>query len=165
MVDVRDDESGDYRLYFTNVDGEKLTPEDVAETYRLRWQIELLFTRLKTMMRLHQLTSSKEHVVCALIWASVLALLVSNVLIQAMRQMRPNRKSPAQRMDAVFGDLTELILWEIAARRRNQPLDTFRLMLPEAADRNRRRTPSHDIVDNIPMAETPDSGGRADAAA
>ena len=165
MVGVRDDESGDYRLYFTNVDGEKLTPEDVAETYRLRWQIELLFTRLKTTMRLHQLPSSKEHVVRALIWASVLALLVSNVLMQAMRQMRPNRVFPAQRMDAVFRDFAELILWEIAARRRNQPLDTFRLMLREAADPNRTRTRSHDIVDNIPMAETPDSGGPANAAA
>lgn len=165
MVGVRDDESGEYRLYVTNVDGEKLSPEDIAETYRLRWQIELLFTRLKTTMRLHQLPSSKDHVVRALIWASILALLVSNVLMQAMRRMRPNREFPAQRMDAVFRDFAELILWEMAARRRDQPLDTFQLMLQEAADPNRTRSRSHDILENIPMAEAPDSGGRADAAA
>jgi len=31
MVGIRDDESRDYRLYFTNVDGEQMTPEQIAD--------------------------------------------------------------------------------------------------------------------------------------
>ena len=52
---------------------ETLTPEDVAEAYGLRWQVELLFCRLKSTLRLHELPSSKDHNVRGLIWASILA--------------------------------------------------------------------------------------------
>ena len=152
MVGIRDDESGDYRLYFTNVDGEQRTPEQIAETYKLRWQVELLFTRLKTTMRLHQLPSSKQHIVRALIYASVLSLLVSGTLMRAIRQRHPDRVFPAQRFDAVFRDMAGEILRHIANKRGHTPPDVFELLAAQAADPNRSRARAHDILDELPLS-------------
>lgn len=166
MVGVRDEEATNgYRLYFTNVDPDQLDPEEIGETYRLRWQIELLFTRLKTTLRLHEMPSRKEYIVRGLIWASVLSLLISGVLLRAMRQMRADRVFPAQRADAVFRDFAELLLWQIASRRRDKPLDIFDLMLREAADPNRNRDRAHDILETLPMGEATDASLYSDAAA
>jgi IS4 transposase len=155
MVGGRNEETGEYHLYFTNVSGQQLTPRQVADTYRLRWQIELLFSALKSQMRLHQLPSSKDHVVRALIWASVLACLISNCLLQVMRRMRPDRVFPPQRMHAVFRDFAETILLKLARARRDRPIGLFELMLYEAADPNRSRERSHDVLEDIPLAERP----------
>lgn len=165
MVGLRDDDAGEYRLFFTNVSRDQLSPEEIDETYRLRWQVELLFTRLKTTLRLHELPSRKDHIVRALIWSSILALIVSGVLLRAMRRIRPDRVFPAQRADAVFRDFAELILREIALRRRDKPLDLFEMMLNEAADPNRSRKRSHDVLDAIPLEDPREAEAFVDAAA
>ena len=157
MVGVKNEETGKYHLYFTNVGTHVLDPSDISATYRLRWQVELLFARLKTNFRLHQLPTSKHHVVKILIYASILALLVSNELLRSMRNARPGRVFPARRMDAVFRDFAHLILLTIAARRRDTQLDLFELMTNAAADPNRDRDRSHDILDRIPLSRPDDS--------
>lgn len=158
LVGVRNDETGDYHLYFTNIDADALTPAEIAQTYRLRWQVELLFTRLKTTMRLNQLPSSKPEVVEALIYAAILSVLMSNAFLQVLRRLKPARVFPAQRMDAVFRDVATLLLMLIAQRRRDQPLDLFTFMLAEAADPNRDRPRSHDILGAIPLDNDLDYG-------
>lgn len=157
MVGVRNDETGNYHLYFTNIAPETMDVTAIAQAYGLRWQVELLFTRLKTNFRLHQLPTSKPPIVRTLIYASILALLVSNVLLKSMRKLRPDRVFPARRMDAVFRDFSELILLTIASRRCNGEVDLFRLMLHEAADPNRTRERSHDILQTIPLRKSADT--------
>ena len=152
LVGTRDDDTGDYHLYYTNIDADALEPEEIRQTYGLRWQIELLFSRMKSMLRLHQLPSSKDHIVRALIWSSVLAVLCSNVLLELMRRMSPERVFPAQRMDAVFRDFADWILWTVVADRRDDELKLFDLMRCEAADPNRDRERAHDILDALPLA-------------
>ena len=151
LVGVRNDETGDYHLYFTNIACDAMDAEAIAETYALRWQVELLFTRLKSNFRLHQLPTSKEHIVRILIYASILSLMVSNVLLRSMRRRRPDRVFPARRMDEVFQDFAERLLAMVAQRRHNRKIDLYLLMLHEAADPNRTRQRSHDILKEIPM--------------
>lgn len=136
MVGVKNEETGEYHLYFTNIDTDVLSPSDISDTYRLRWQVELLFARLKSNFRLHQLPSSKHHVVKILIYASILALLVSNELLRSMPQLRPQRGVPVRRMDAVFRDFAHLIPLTIAARRCDTSLNLFELMANAVADPN-----------------------------
>lgn len=158
LVGVKDEESGDYHLYFTNIAPDELTPEEIRQTYGLRWQVELLFSRLKSTLRLHQLPSSKDHIVRGLIWASILAILCSNLLLEAMRRLEPDRVFPAQRMDAVFRDFADWILRALVADRRQGELTLFDLMLHEAADPNRNRQRAHDILDAIQLADEQENG-------
>lgn len=163
LVGVKDEETGEYFLYFTNIPADRLDPEEIRQTYGLRWQVELLFSRLKTNLRLHQMPSKKEHVVRTLIWASVLAVMCSNLLLEAMRRLSPQRVFPAQRMDAVFRDFADWILWSIAADRRQGTLTLFELMMREAADPNRNRERAHDILDEINLANDAESDLFSDA--
>ena len=163
LVGVKDEESGEYLLYFTNVARQQLTPEEIRKTYGLRWQVELLFSRLKSTLRLHQLPSSKKHIVRALIWASILAVLCSNLLLEAMRRLQPDRVFPAQRMDAVFRDFADWILRALVADRRQEDLSLFDLMIREAADPNRNRERAHDILAALQLANEHERGLFSDA--
>lgn len=43
VVGIRNRETGEYHWYLTTLDSDAFSPEEIAEIYRLRWQIELLF--------------------------------------------------------------------------------------------------------------------------
>jgi hypothetical protein len=111
------------------------------------------------------LPSSKDHIVRALIWASILALLCSNVLVEAMRRRSPDRVFPAQRMDAVFRDFADFILWTVVAHRRDGEPSLFEMMERAAADPNRNRHRAHDVLDSIPLASERESGLFSDGCA
>ena len=83
---------------------------------------------------------------------------MSNAFLRVLRRLKPARVFPAQRMDAVFRDVATLLLMLIAQRRRDQPLDLFTFMLAEAADPNRDRPRSHDILGAIPLDNALDYG-------
>jgi len=51
---VRNEETGEYHLYITNVPAEKLSAEDVARNYAVRWLIEMAFKQLKSAYRIDQ---------------------------------------------------------------------------------------------------------------
>lgn len=85
------------------------------------------------------MASAKDHIVRGLIWACIPAILWSNLLLEAMRRLQPDRVFPAQRMDAIFRDFTDWILWALVAERRQGELTLFALMIHEAADLNRNR--------------------------
>ena len=48
LVAVRNDETGQYPAYITNVPADRLPAEDIAQTYALRWQVEMLFKAMKS---------------------------------------------------------------------------------------------------------------------
>jgi len=113
LVGVMNEETGKYHLYLTNVPGEVLGPEDVARTYRTRWEVELLFKELKTHYRLDQFCSCKREVVESLIYASILTLVVSRGLLMALRNARkiPPSRSPEGRFAAVFQSVSMRLLY------------------------------------------------------
>lgn len=62
-----------FMVLVTNVPRRVLSARQVAETYRLRWQIELVFKEWKSFANLHEFASANPALVEGLIWASLCA--------------------------------------------------------------------------------------------
>ena len=83
-----------WHLYLTNLPPRSFSPDEVADLYRLRWEVELLFKELKTTCRLEDIPSSREDVVLTLLYASVLALLAARSLALRAADGAPPLSSP-----------------------------------------------------------------------
>lgn len=86
LVGVRDQKTGAYHLYLTNIPPEKLSAEDIAQTYAARWAIELVFRELKSRYRAEDMPSCKRVIVEALVYAVLITFIVSRHLLAALRQ-------------------------------------------------------------------------------
>jgi len=146
LVGVRNPGGEGYHLYLTNVPPEQLSAEDIAATYAARWMIELVFRELKRHYRLDQVPSAKRHVVEALLYAALLALVVSRQLLAALRQRsnQPDDRLPEERWAALFAQFAQHMLWLLLsprAERRPFAKALARVLAAEAVDPNcsRRR--------------------------
>ena len=112
LVGVRDQQTGCYHLYVTNIPAERLSAPQVASVYGARWLIELLFKEMKSYYRLEDMPSRKKHIVEALLFASVVTLLASRRLLQVVREkLRDGRRRiPEGRWAAVFASVVAQIL-------------------------------------------------------
>ncbi|ELY73849.1 transposase (ISH8) [Natrinema pellirubrum DSM 15624] len=72
VVGVHNEDADDYHLYITNLARKEFFPADLAEIYRCRWEVELLFRELKTQYELDEFDTSDEHVVRILLYAALL---------------------------------------------------------------------------------------------
>jgi len=79
VVGIRDAMTREYHWYVTSLSPDDFAPEDLAQIYRLRWQIELLFKMWKSLCRLDQLPSGKEAVILCLVYASLCAALLARI--------------------------------------------------------------------------------------
>jgi len=79
---------GTQRTYLTNLDGLLWAPPAVAELYRLRWQIELVFKELKQHLSLESLPSKDRFAVQAFAWASLIALALSRAVAACICPVR-----------------------------------------------------------------------------
>lgn len=139
VVGVFDEDTRDYHLFVTNIPADRLEGSEVAQTYRLRWQVELLFKELKSHYRLDQMPSAKRHIVEALLYAAILTLVASHALLEALRRRLPaGRSIPPLRWAAVFDAIAPILLSAVLARaiRRRPPNDPWLLLLSQAADPN-----------------------------
>jgi putative transposase len=75
-----EDEAGSKHWYLTTVDRDLLGPSDVAEAYRLRWLIELLFKQAKSGLGLSSILAWRESAVTALVHAKIVALCLARLL-------------------------------------------------------------------------------------
>jgi putative transposase len=139
LVAVRNDQTGEYHCYLTNLSADDLPPADIRDTYALRWQVELLFKAMKSQGHLHQLPSRKKQVVECLVWASVLATIVSHALHRLVRERTPaDRLLPLLRWAGLFARNAERVLDVVLGDHRDdQPL--LQHLRREAPDPNRRR--------------------------
>jgi len=71
--------------YLTNIGPEVLSAEEVAQLYGCRWEIELVFKELKSQYALDRVNTSNRSVAEAMIWASLLTLVVSRRLHSEIR--------------------------------------------------------------------------------
>ena len=85
-VAILNDATGRYHLYLTNAPTSRLSADDVDRVYAARWEVELIFRRLKTSFRMDQFPSANQHVVEALIYASILTMTVSRSLWHAFKR-------------------------------------------------------------------------------
>ena len=148
LVAVRNDETGLYHCYLTNIPPERLSAEEISETYALRWQVELLFKAMSTHGHLKQLPSRKRAVVECLVWASVLAATASQALYRAVRRrVQADRHMPMLRWAALFGRNAADILGLLLRPDAEGEQGLMSHLAREAADpnRNRRRRSLHQV--------------------
>lgn len=104
-----------WHLYVTNLPPRAFSPAEIGEIYRLRWEIELLFKELKSTCRLEQLPSAREEVVFALLYATLLALLVTRAIAHRAESRNGGGRRLSIRIVSSYliqhaGDLAEALL-------------------------------------------------------
>ena len=72
------DEKGRTYVFITN--NMALTAQDIADTYKQRWQIELLFKKMKQNFQLHCFYGESENAIRIQIWCTLIAQLLLTVL-------------------------------------------------------------------------------------
>jgi IS4 transposase len=72
------------RPYLTTLPATEWAPRALAETYRLRWQVELIMKELKQSLNLEALNSKDRHAVQVFAWASLIALALSRTVITSL---------------------------------------------------------------------------------
>ncbi len=144
VVGLREEASGEYHLYITNLPPEKLAAKDIQATYALRWQIELLFKEWKQSYRLEDMPSRKPVIVEALLHAAILTLVVSRQLLNEVRKrllQQADRLKDARWgavFEAVAHDLLRIVL-RPPREVRQLERDISRTILHEAPDPNASR--------------------------
>lgn len=79
VVDLRTLEATEYVMLLTSAPADKLSLEQAFELYRFRWQIELTFKRLKSIIHLDQLPAKNAALAQVILFAKLLgALLVDD---------------------------------------------------------------------------------------
>lgn len=146
LVGQRNDETREYHLYVTTIGRDVLDVDDIAETYRLRWQIELLMKQLRSHARLGAVPNEKEHVAKLLIFASIMALLVYRTLIRELRARDPGGFYPAHRFQSVFESFARSALHAVTERRRDEELSSLECLAHEARDPNLVRDRGMDVM-------------------
>lgn len=145
FVVIRDANTGKKHVFITNVPREKLDVVDIANTYRIRWEIELIFRQLKSQFRLSDFPSRKSEAVEALIIASIITLAVSRTFLMELKKLSPHlaERMPFERWSVLFAEFSVLILHVMLKsrrRKRKRPRQNIlELMFKEAIDPNAAR--------------------------
>lgn len=140
LVAVRNDETGAYHVYITNVPVEMLPADEIRRTYALRWQVELLFKALSTHGHIRQMPSTKQHVVDCLVGVAILAALTSQALYRIVRvAVEAGRAMPLLRWAAIFARHAATLLRLVIRPAPRRDADLMVLLTREAPDPNVRR--------------------------
>jgi len=92
LVAVYNAEAEEHHFYMTNISPDILSASDIAAIYAARWEIELIFKELKSRYALDMITTKSPHAIEALIWISILTLLVSRKVYSVVRKLNPDAK-------------------------------------------------------------------------
>lgn len=148
LVALLNEETGKYHIYLTNVPPEMLAAQAVAEAYKLRWQIELLFKEMRSVAGLDAWPNRKETTVLASIYATLLCMAVNRRLLALLRKKLEDdpawagRTIPPMRWTNVFavhaGQILGLILGVV--KQGHQQVNSFMgMLLREAIDPKRSK--------------------------
>ena len=105
LIGFRFPKTKQYRWYATNLKSAMLLAEWIYPIYRLRWQIELFFKSLKSILNADQITSGNENIALAIAYSSILSSLIASSIIieEALVFAHIELKSiTAQRLIIVF---------------------------------------------------------------
>ncbi|RAL20093.1 hypothetical protein DL240_18870 [Lujinxingia litoralis] len=106
----------------------------------------MLFKQLHQIGRLGEIPSSKEHIVKALTYGAILALALSNRLLEYLGKKARGRAMPTTRFAEVYRTVSYLLLLELTAHWRQEDIEIFAMLLYEAVDPNLIRGRSSDIL-------------------
>jgi hypothetical protein len=82
-------EYANYVLVFTTLPKQKATTGEILECYRLRWQIELIFKRLKSIVQLGHIPKQDTQSVRAWLYGKLLVALLTEKLVRVGKTISP----------------------------------------------------------------------------
>lgn len=88
-LDERSLIAADYLMLITSLDEAEFTVAEIADIYRLRWQIELAFKRLKSILQIDHLRARSPDLVMTAIQAHLIAALIIDDLTQEVLDSPP----------------------------------------------------------------------------
>ncbi len=103
IVAIRDDRTGEYHSYVTNLPFERLEATWIPDLYRVRWTIEILFKELKSFRGLDTITSGKKEVIEILIKVCILTMIVSGRVRQLLEEGTASLREEPPRV-SLFGE-------------------------------------------------------------
>ena len=119
-----------------------MSPEQVSDGYRLRWQIELLFKEWKSHANLRAFDTAKPNIAEGLIWASLCAATVTRYcahMTQRIRRVAMSTRTVAKCIHHVLGD----VLYDLM-HRPQQLHHSIERAIDYLADNARRAHPKRD---------------------
>lgn len=78
-----------YVMVFTTLPSQQFPSQQVLDWYRVRWQIELVFKRLKSLAQLGHLPKHDEHSARAWLYGKLLVALLGQKLVRLGRDISP----------------------------------------------------------------------------
>jgi hypothetical protein len=78
-----------YVLLLTSTSGSEFSPQEILETYRFRWQIELVFKRLKSLLRLEELPAKGPELARTFLYSKFLAAILLEELTHSYLSFSP----------------------------------------------------------------------------
>jgi len=101
LVGLLNEKNGEYHLYFTNLPRSEYSAPDIAQLYRARWEVELLFKELKSRFKIDEINTTKPYIIEALIIMAAISLMISREIIDELHDLE------AKRCDAADADSRE----------------------------------------------------------
>ncbi|EHX90164.1 cvaB, IS186 transposase domain protein [Escherichia coli DEC14B] len=84
-------------LLLTSLSEDEYSAEQVADCYRLRWQIELAFKRVNSLLHLDTLRAKDPELAKAWIFANLLAAFLIDDIIQPSLDFPPPRSAGSKK--------------------------------------------------------------------
>ena len=112
LIGFRFPKTKQYRWYATNLTTSMLLAEWIYPLYRLRWQIELFFKSIKSVLNADQITSGNENIALAVVYSSILSSLIASSMIieEALVFSHIELKSiTAQRLMSVYSNIAHTL--------------------------------------------------------
>jgi len=97
-----------FLLVITTLPAEQWSAQQISELYRCRWQIEVLFKRMKQVLSRHRLSCSKPETACAQIFALLIGWLLVEDQVEELRQALCDGDAFAEKADAASS-------WQLAS--------------------------------------------------
>ncbi len=99
-------------LLLTSLPEDEYSAEQVADCYRLRWQIELAFKRLKSLLHLDALRAKEPELAKAWIFANLLAAFLIYDIIQPSLDFPPRSAGSEKKLNSLWR-ITKMVIWSL----------------------------------------------------
>ncbi len=87
-------------LYLTNLQREDYRTPDIAQLYRARWEVKLLFKGLKSRFGLDEINTTDTYIIEALIIMAAISLMMSQVIVDELRELEAQQREANAAADA-----------------------------------------------------------------
>ncbi|MFC4986872.1 transposase, partial [Saliphagus infecundisoli] len=73
---------------------------DIAQLYRARWEVELLFKELKSRFRLDEINTTDPYIIETLIIMAAISLMISRVIVDELHKLDAKQREVAADADS-----------------------------------------------------------------